>query len=104
MQIIPLIELSNKKIQNSELLEKLNQDDLLYIIDLDAIEEDESNLDIYQSLSKQYKIKFPNTNNSLEGSFAHLKDKVRLHRGLKLNRKLKLINQILIGKAPENYH
>ena len=58
----------------------------------------------YQKLSKQYKIKFPNTNNSLEGSFAHLKDKVRLHRGLKLSRKLKLINQILIGKAPDFFH
>jgi hypothetical protein len=58
----------------------------------------------YQKLSKQYHLKFPNTNNSLEGSFAHLKDKVRLHRGLKLNRKLKLINQILIGKAPDFFH
>lgn len=46
----------------------------------------------------------PNTNNSLEGTFAHLKDKVRLHRGLKLNRKLKLINQILAGKTSQNYH
>ena len=58
----------------------------------------------YQKLSKKYKIKLPNTNNSLEGSFAHLKDKVRLHRGLKLNRKLKLINQILIGKTSQNFH
>lgn len=58
----------------------------------------------YQRLSKQYKIKLPNTNNSLEGSFAHLKDKVRLHRGLKTKRKMKLINQILLGKAPEKYH
>jgi hypothetical protein len=57
----------------------------------------------YQRLRKQG-INCPNTNNSLEGSFAHLKDKVRLHRGLKLNRKLKLINQILLGKAPENFH
>lgn len=58
----------------------------------------------FRRLRKQYKIKFPNTNNSLEGSFAHLKDKVRLHRGLKTKRKLKLINQILMGKAPEKYH
>jgi len=58
----------------------------------------------YQKLSKQYHLELPNTNNSLEGSFAHLKDKVRLHRGLKLNRKLKLINQILIGKAPDFFH
>lgn len=58
----------------------------------------------YQRLSKTYHHKLPNTNNSLEGSFAHLKDKVRLHRGLKLNRKLKLINQILLGKAPDFFH
>jgi len=49
-------------------------------------------------------INCPKTNNSLEGSFAHLKDKVRLHRGLKLNRKLKLINQILVGKTSQIYH
>lgn len=58
----------------------------------------------YQRLSKQHHLKLPNTNNSLEGSFAHLKDKVRLHRGLKTKRKMKLINQILLGKAPEKYH
>lgn len=58
----------------------------------------------YQKLSKQYRLKLPNTNNSLEGAFAHLKDKVRLHRGLKLNRKLKLINQILVGKTSRFYH
>ncbi len=53
---------------------------------------------------KKLGINCPNTNNSLEGSFAHLKDKVRLHRGLKLNRKLKLINQILAGKTSQNFH
>lgn len=58
----------------------------------------------YQRLSKQYRLKLPNTNNSLESTFAHLKDKVRLHRGLKTKRKMKLINQILLGKAPEKYH
>lgn len=57
----------------------------------------------YQRLKKQG-INCPNTNNSLEGSFAHLKDKVRLHRGLKLKRKLKLINQILAGKTSHFYH
>ena len=57
----------------------------------------------YQRLKKQG-VNCPNTNNSLEGSFAHLKDKVRLHRGLKLNRKLKLINQILAGKTSRFYH
>lgn len=37
----------------------------------------------------------PNTTNSLEGSFTHLKDKVRLHRGLKWHRKIKLIFELL---------
>jgi len=58
----------------------------------------------YQRLSKQYHFRFPNTNNSLEGTFSHLKDKVRLHRGLKTKRKMKLINQILLGKAPDFFH
>jgi len=57
----------------------------------------------YQRLRKEG-INCPNTNNSLEGTFAHLKDKVRLHRGLKLIRKLKLIDQILAGKTSQNYH
>jgi hypothetical protein len=57
----------------------------------------------YKRFRKQG-INCPNTNNSLEGSFAHLKDKVRLHRGLKLSRKLKLINQILAGKTSQNFH
>lgn len=58
----------------------------------------------YQKLSKHYHFQFPNTNNSLEGAFAHLKDKVRLHRGLKTKRKMRLINQILLGKAPDFFH
>lgn len=41
-------------------------------------------------------INMPNTTNSLEGSFAHLKDKVRVHRGLKKHRKVKLIKEILL--------
>src|SRR4030042_4855506 len=56
MQIIPLIEINNKKIQNSERLEKLTEDDLLYVIDLDGLEKDKSNLDIYQKLSKKYQL------------------------------------------------
>jgi uncharacterized protein related to proFAR isomerase len=56
MNIIPLIEINNKEIQNSELLEKLSENELLYVIDLDGIEKDESNLDIYQNLSKKYRL------------------------------------------------
>jgi len=31
----------------------------------------------------------------LDGSFAHLKDMLRIHRGMKKDRKLKMINEIL---------
>ena len=37
----------------------------------------------------------PNTTNSLDGSFGHIKDKVRVHRGLKRNRRQKLIEELL---------
>lgn len=39
----------------------------------------------------------PNTTNSLDGLFAHLKDKVRMHRGLKLHRKKKLIEYLIVS-------
>jgi len=37
----------------------------------------------------------PNTTNSLDGSFSHLKDRLRVHRGLRWSRKLKLIDELL---------
>jgi len=37
----------------------------------------------------------PNTTNSLDGSFSHLRDKLRLHRGLRWDRKLKVIYELL---------
>lgn len=37
----------------------------------------------------------PNTTNSLDGFFSHLKDGVRIHRGLKLHRKTKLIEYLI---------
>ena len=56
MQIIPLIKIKNKKIQNSELLDKIEEDSLIYLIDLDSIEQDKPNLDFYQKLSKKYQL------------------------------------------------
>ena len=38
----------------------------------------------------------PNTTNSLDGFFSHLKDGVRIHRGLKLGRKMKLIEYLIV--------
>lgn len=44
-------------------------------------------------------LEMPNTTNTLDGSFSHLKEKIRLHRGLKKSRKLKLINQLLSSSS-----
>lgn len=56
MNIIPLTVINNKKIKNFELLEKLKEDELLYLIDIDGIEKNKSNLDIYQKLSEKYQL------------------------------------------------
>ena len=40
-------------------------------------------------------LKIPNTTNSIEGMFSNLKTKVRVHAGLKKQRKKKLINELL---------
>ena len=38
----------------------------------------------------------PNTTNSADGYFAHLKDKVRIHRGLRRDRKHRLITYLIV--------
>ncbi len=53
------------------------------------------NLFILYTYQRYPELNIPNTTNSLDGSFAHLKDMLRIHRGLKKNRKLKMINEIL---------
>ncbi len=40
-------------------------------------------------------LKIPNTTNGLDGSFAHLKDSLRIHRGLKRRRKIRLIESLI---------
>jgi len=40
-------------------------------------------------------LNIPNTTNSLDGSFAHLKDSLRVHRGLKRKRKIRLIESLI---------
>lgn len=45
-----------------------------------------------------WKVDIPNTTNSLEGYFGHLKDKVRIHRWLKKERKIKLILSLINTK------
>jgi hypothetical protein len=39
----------------------------------------------------------PNTTNSLDGYFSHLKNAVSAHRGLKLHRKTKVIESLIVG-------
>ncbi len=40
-------------------------------------------------------LKIPNTTNSLEGSFTHFKDLLRIHKGLRRDRRFKVIKEIL---------
>lgn len=40
----------------------------------------------------------PNTTNSLDGYFAHVRDKLNIHRGLKWDRKMKVLYELLSGK------
>ena len=42
----------------------------------------------------------PNTTNSLDGSISHLRDKLRVHRGLKLQTRRKLTEELLKGISP----
>lgn len=53
------------------------------------------NLPLLYTYQKYPELNIPNTTNSLDGSFSHLKDMLRIHRGLKKDRKLKLIDEIL---------
>lgn len=48
----------------------------------------------YQEKENRH-LNIPNTTNSLDGSFAHLKDSLRVHRGLKRKRKIRLIESLI---------
>jgi uncharacterized protein related to proFAR isomerase len=57
MEIIPLITIKNRKILNSEeKLKQLNEEQRLYINDIDGIEKDKPNLCTFQRLSKTQEI------------------------------------------------
>ena len=43
-------------------------------------------------------LNIPNTTNSLDGSFTHLKDKVNIHHGLRQDRRYKMTEEILGGE------
>lgn len=58
----------------------------------------ERNLPYLFTYLKYPELNIPNTTNSLDGSFAHLKDKVRIHHGLRKDRRYKVIEEILGGE------
>lgn len=53
------------------------------------------NLSLLYTYQRHPELNIPNTTNSLDGTFAYVKDMLRIHRGLKRARKLKLIDEIL---------
>lgn len=54
-----------------------------------------TNLPYLFTYQKYPELHISNTTNSLDGSFSHLKDLLRLHRGLKRQRRWRLIQEIL---------
>jgi hypothetical protein len=52
-------------------------------------------LSLLYTYQKYSKLKIPNTTNSLDGTFSHLKDMLRIHRGLNRSKKIKMIDEIL---------
>jgi hypothetical protein len=53
------------------------------------------NLEHLYTYQRYPELSIPNTTNSLDGYFSHLKELVNIHRGIKLERKLKMIDEIL---------
>ena len=58
----------------------------------------ERNLPYLFTYLRYPELNIPNTTNSLDGSFTHLKDKVNIHHGLRQDRRYKMIEEILGGE------
>ncbi len=58
----------------------------------------ERNLPYLFTYQKYPELNIPNTTNSLDGSFSHLKAKLSVHRGMRKDRRYKMISEILKGK------
>jgi transposase-like protein len=58
----------------------------------------QTNLPYLFTYEKYSYLNIPNTTNSLEATFGHMKDKIRCHRGLKVHRKQKHVEQFLRGE------
>lgn len=59
-----------------------------------------ANLPFLFTYKRRPELLVPNTTNGLEGSFAYLKELLRVHRGLKSDLKHKIINSILQNRPP----
>lgn len=57
-----------------------------------------SHLPYLYTYLKYKKIGMPNTTNSLDGTFSHLRSKIGAHSGLRVYRKIKLVNELLTKK------
>lgn len=57
------------------------------------------NLPYLFTYQKYPELNIPNTTNSLDGMFTQLKAKVSIHRGLRRDRRYKVISEILKGEA-----
>ncbi len=53
------------------------------------------NLEYLFTYKEHTNLNIPNTTNSLEGKFSHLKEKIKIHRGLSKNRKKKAVSFLL---------
>jgi len=58
----------------------------------------ERNLPFLFTYLRYPELNIPNTTNSLDGSFTHLKDKTNIHHGLRRDRRYKMIEEILGGE------
>ena len=59
----------------------------------------ERNLPYLFTYLKYPELNIPNTTNSLDGSFSHLKAKLGVHRGMRKDRRYKMISEILSGRG-----
>ena len=57
------------------------------------------NLPYLFTYQKHPELKIPNTTNALESHFSHIKDIVRIHRGLSISMKQKMIHAILLNSS-----
>ena len=58
------------------------------------------NMPYLWTFEEHYGLGIPNTNNAIEALFSDMKQKLRLHRGLSMERRKLLISRLLIAHSP----